>query len=287
MAGSNKGSVYTEAFGTSSPVSGSAPTSATDGQPIRGLTAVTVVVSCAAGATLSGSGTLTAYLYDSSIISPDGAALANGGSGLITSASLAYDGQSANFTVGLTVTGGTSGATGVIATDTDAGTTGTLTLTGIVGTFVDNETLTDSSTGAAVVNGVAFKLLPYDGQQVAFEVGQVVTGVTSAAVATIASLTSTVLTFNLSTVTGVFVDNEILNGVSPARWVPFIAGNLSVTGTGRDQAFAALTLLTPRNGRIKWVPTTVAFAGGGSGGVTVHQVGQTGTDLHDQGQWGG
>ncbi len=69
------------------------------------------------------------------------------------SGSLPYDGQSGNFTPGLVVTGGTSMATGLIAGDTDAGATGTLVLTGVVGTFVDNEAITDSSTGAAVVNG--------------------------------------------------------------------------------------------------------------------------------------
>lgn len=71
---------------------------------------------------------------------------------------LAYDGQSANFTAGLTVTGATSGATGVIVADADSGATGTLTLKTVLPGpkgyyFIDNEVLTDSSTGAAVVNG--------------------------------------------------------------------------------------------------------------------------------------
>ena len=65
---------------------------------------------------------------------------------------LAYDGQSGNFTAGLTITGGTSGATGLIVSDADAGTTGTLTLSGITGIFLDNETITDTSTGSATVN---------------------------------------------------------------------------------------------------------------------------------------
>jgi hypothetical protein len=66
---------------------------------------------------------------------------------------LAYDTQTANFTAGLMVTGGTSGATGRIVTDTDGGATGTLELRDIIGAFVDNELLTDSSTGSATVNG--------------------------------------------------------------------------------------------------------------------------------------
>lgn len=65
---------------------------------------------------------------------------------------LPYDAQSGNFTAGLTVTGGTSGATATIVSDVDAGATGTLTLSQISGMFVDNETITDSSTGSATVN---------------------------------------------------------------------------------------------------------------------------------------
>jgi len=66
---------------------------------------------------------------------------------------LAYDTQTANFTAGLTVTGATSGATGLIVSDTDGGAAGTLELREIVGEFTDNEIITDSSTGSATVNG--------------------------------------------------------------------------------------------------------------------------------------
>lgn len=69
-----------------------------------------------------------------------------------TSNSLDYDGQTGNFTVGQVVTGATSGATGTISADSDAGTTGTLTLTGVTGTFQDNETITDPLGGSAVAN---------------------------------------------------------------------------------------------------------------------------------------
>ena len=65
---------------------------------------------------------------------------------------LDYDGQTGNFTVGLTVTGGTSGATGVILADNDGGTSGTLVLGRVLGVFDDNETITDTSTGSATVN---------------------------------------------------------------------------------------------------------------------------------------
>lgn len=67
---------------------------------------------------------------------------------------LDYDAQTANFTVGDTLTGGTSGATAVIMADSDSGTTGTLTLGNIVGEFEDNETITDDSGGSATANGV-------------------------------------------------------------------------------------------------------------------------------------
>lgn len=66
---------------------------------------------------------------------------------------LAYDSQTGDFTTGLTVTGATSGATALAVSDTDGGATGTLEVRDIVGAFVDNEILTDSSTGSATVNG--------------------------------------------------------------------------------------------------------------------------------------
>lgn len=65
---------------------------------------------------------------------------------------LPYDGQTGNFTAGLTVTGGSSGATAIIIADVDGGATGTLTLSNINGLFIDNETITDTSTGSAAVN---------------------------------------------------------------------------------------------------------------------------------------
>lgn len=68
-------------------------------------------------------------------------------------ASLAYDTQSANFTVGQVLTGATSGATARITADSDSGTTGTLTIQDIVGTFVDNEIITDPLGGSALANG--------------------------------------------------------------------------------------------------------------------------------------
>jgi hypothetical protein len=71
---------------------------------------------------------------------------------------LPYDGQTGNFTVGMTVTGGTSGATGVIVEDIDGGAAGTLRLKTVTGTFQDNEAITDTGTGAAMVNVAAVQV---------------------------------------------------------------------------------------------------------------------------------
>lgn len=71
---------------------------------------------------------------------------------------LPFDAQTANFTPGQVVTGGTSGATATIATQTDNGTDGTLKLIDITGTFTDNETITDPLGGSASVNSATGQL---------------------------------------------------------------------------------------------------------------------------------
>lgn len=69
---------------------------------------------------------------------------------------VSYDAETGAFTAGLTLTGGTSGATATIIKVIDNGTTGTLLLGAITGgPFQDNEALTDSSTGAATANGAS------------------------------------------------------------------------------------------------------------------------------------
>ena len=68
---------------------------------------------------------------------------------------LPFKTQTANFTVGQVVTGGTSGATGTIESQTDAGATGSLVLINESGTFVDGEALTDPLGGAAGVDLVS------------------------------------------------------------------------------------------------------------------------------------
>lgn len=68
-------------------------------------------------------------------------------------ATLDFDGQTANFTAGETITGGTSGASGILQTQTDAGATGTLNLIHVRGTFVNNDPLTSTTAGVAVADG--------------------------------------------------------------------------------------------------------------------------------------
>lgn len=64
-------------------------------------------------------------------------------------ASLPYSSQSANFTVGSILTGQTSGATARITADSDIGTSGTLTVRDITGTFINGETIQDAVSGVA------------------------------------------------------------------------------------------------------------------------------------------
>lgn len=66
---------------------------------------------------------------------------------------LGYDNQLAVFTVGHTITGGTSGATARIVENINAGASGTFILADVVGVFQNNEAVTDTSGGDALVDG--------------------------------------------------------------------------------------------------------------------------------------
>ncbi|MCP3911216.1 MAG: hypothetical protein GY713_09705, partial [Actinomycetia bacterium] len=84
----------------------------------------------------------------------------SGGLGIVE---LDYDTQTANFVqsngtsweAGDILTGGTSGTTARIIADMDQGTTGTLTIAMLTGTFQDNETITATAGGSATANGMA------------------------------------------------------------------------------------------------------------------------------------
>jgi len=69
---------------------------------------------------------------------------------------LDYDGQSTNFTVGQVITGDSSGATGVLVEQTDAGATGTLILRDVKGSFENNDALTDEDTGDGDATGADY-----------------------------------------------------------------------------------------------------------------------------------
>lgn len=69
-------------------------------------------------------------------------------------AKIDYDTETAPFTVGKVLTGGTSGFTGEILEVDDNGTTGTLYLGNVNGRPTTGETITDSATGSAKADGV-------------------------------------------------------------------------------------------------------------------------------------
>lgn len=108
---------------------------------------------------------------------------------------LLYDAETSPFTVGQTLTGGTSGASAKIRKITDNGTTGVLLLgevTGNGGLFQNNETITDdgSTPGSATANGVNGRvLLAYDNETGGgFTLSDIVTGATSGEAGNIAGL---------------------------------------------------------------------------------------------------
>ena len=89
---------------------------------------------------------------------------------------LGYDGGTAVFTVGKTVTGATSHATAVIVSIGSIA-SGSLTLHTITGTFQNDEAISDNGTvpGAAVVNGVISETLDEYGQPTTTSVNSTVT----------------------------------------------------------------------------------------------------------------
>lgn len=100
---------------------------------------------------------LRLQLYDAAIESGAGGAANMDTGGFIgiyaaRRATLAYNGQTVAFTIGNTLTGAQSGATGKLVAG-GSGATGTLTLISISGQFQQGEGLTDQGTGNGNVNG--------------------------------------------------------------------------------------------------------------------------------------
>ena len=69
---------------------------------------------------------------------------------------LDYDAQTGSFTAGNTITGATSGATATIVFVDDDGTTGTLYLSNVVGTFQNNEIIYESALGSELLTNGNF-----------------------------------------------------------------------------------------------------------------------------------
>lgn len=88
---------------------------------------------------------------------------------------LLFDTQTADFTVGQTLTGGTSGATAYILHVEDTGTNGVLYITDVTGTFQDNEIITSAGMSAPVGSATA------DGVPAPYYVG--ITGVDTSTLA--------------------------------------------------------------------------------------------------------
>jgi len=112
--------------------------------------------------------------------------------------------QVGTFEVGETITGETSGATGVV----ESATATVLTLTDVVGTFGDE--MITGETSEAYAWTYALTELPIYNQVGTFEVGETVVGATSEATGVIEVATATTLTF--SDVTGTFSDEEKVTG---------------------------------------------------------------------------
>lgn len=71
---------------------------------------------------------------------------------------ITYDTETAPFTVGETLTGGTSGATGIILAVKDNGASGFIVIKDKSGTFQNNEVITDGQGGSADVNGAELQI---------------------------------------------------------------------------------------------------------------------------------
>lgn len=115
---------------------------------------------------------------------------------------LNYDAQTVNWGApGITVTGGTSGATGVLYRDVDAGATGYLLLTTITGTFQDNETIT-ASTGSATANGTPTLVSP------------AITGVALSSLSYLASHNSRIWAVEKNSTNAWYLDPEAIAGAA-------------------------------------------------------------------------
>lgn len=130
---------------------------------------------------------------------------------------ITYDMQTSGYTVGDVLTGGTSGATGVIAEDQNSGITGLLILTNVVGAFINGETITDAHGGSAIVDGIdAYEYINFNNQQETFVPGNTLVGITSGATASLDDWNGGLGILQVSSVVGTFVVGETVLAFGPA-----------------------------------------------------------------------
>lgn len=200
---------------------------------------------------------------------------------------IAYDAEVSEFTIGETVTGGTSGATGKIwQLDDQGGGEGVLyvyeivTLPWIWQIVYENgsEQFTvgaalESSTGRATITadapGTTTRTLKYDGGTALFAGGETVTGGTSGATATVVSVAGIAAsgTLTLSEVVGAFTDGEALAGsvagaanADGVLSAPIYAGTLTVEVT--SGTFAAGETIEDDEGGEAVVDSATYVSGG-------------------------
>lgn len=197
-----------------------------------------------------------------------------------------YDNEVAPFTVGETVTGGTSGATATIwRVDADklivrdvefTPENWTVEYVGGDQAFTVGSTLRGavskaSARIASITPGVTTWTLPYDGGTGAFVAAEVVTGATSGATATVVSVAgdTTSGTLTVQALDGVFVDNEAISGsgtgdafVNGKASTPILSGTMSITGL--IDSFEAGEPISDGSGGGAFIVAPETFVGGGS-----------------------
>ncbi len=180
---------------------------------------------------------------------------------------LAYTGGTGAFTVGQTVTGGTSAATGVIAAKTGTTSAGTLTLTSLSGTFQASETITDPITGSATATGAQVRAT--------FTAGATVTGGTSGATAHIVSDANSGATGTLTvnTTSGTFQANEDLTdsatGIAVVNTPVHGVFTVGKTITGGTSAATAVILTDTDHGNATGTLTLTTVSGTFQSGETI------------------
>ena len=149
MSATNRGSTYIATFNGTSPLSGAIPSTTTEGQPLNGISSVSVIVQAPPGVQLGADGILQAYVYARILNPPDAGAIFKS----LTSGSteepnqlrlIKVNSRSSNPIIETHfVTGDTSFATGsVAAITTGSNGSGSIFINHASGTFIGDEHLT-------------------------------------------------------------------------------------------------------------------------------------------------